>query len=252
MTDNQWAQSRCDKLSLWLLIYAGNYAFFHIMPAFLNFEIENRLMLADVFDVLTPFVMVFLVYKICRILLPVAGRNSNSSLKSGAIVILILGAITFVEGHGMHLSANAIARHLTPTSDSPLFALDYFFDEILGHILWDGGIMILSLGVLVIAFNANKDRASNPRMVLTVSASLLYGFTYFCNGVEGQTVVFTLPLALIIPLVIFWLGRRRQIHLLKNPVLCFYFLAYILALCLFMFWGIWQKGFPEFSELGWI
>ena len=252
LKNSQIAQSRYDNLSLWLLIYASSYAFFHIMPAFLNFEIKNRLMIADVFDILTPFVMVFLIYKIYRIQLMEARGNSNSTVKSIAVIILILGAITFVEGHGMHLSANAIARHLTPTKDSPLYALDYFFDEILGHILWDGGIILLSVGLLVIAFNSNEDKASNPKLLLTIFASLFYGFTYFVNGVEGQTVVFTFPLAIVIPLVILWLGHRKRIQLLKNPLLSFYFFAYILALSLFIFWGIWHKGFPQFSELGWV
>ena len=208
-------------------------------------------MVADVFDILTPFVMVFLIYKIYGILL--SGAKGNSDLKTqSAVIILILGAITFVEGHGMHLSANAISRHLTSMKDSSLFSLAYFFDETLGHILWDGGIILLSIGLIVIAFNSNGDRTSNPKLPLTLFASLVYGFTYFCNGVEGQTVVFTLPLALIIPLAILWFGYRRRIQLLKNPVLSFYFFTYLLALCLFIFWGIWHKGFPEFSELGWI
>ncbi len=252
MENNSFAQSRYDKISFWLLIYAVNYAFFHIFPVFLNYEIKIRLMVADVFDILTPFVMVFLIYKIYGILLSGTGGNSGSKTQPAAVIILILGVITFVEGHGMHLSANAISRHLTSMKDSPLFALDYFFDETLGHILWDGGIILLSIGLIVIAFNSDVLRISNPKLPLTIFASLLYGFTYFCNGVEGQTVIFTFPLALIIPSAIWWLVHRRHIQLLKNPVLSFYFFTYILALCLFIFWGIWHNGFPEFSALGWI
>jgi len=252
LENNKFAQSRYHKLSLWLLIYASCYAFFHIFPVFLNYEIKNRLMVADVVDILTPFVMVFLTYRIYRILLLEVKGNINSIVKSSAVIIMILGATTFVEDHGMHLSANAIARHLAPTKDSPLFALDYFFDEILGHILWDGGIILLSIGLIVMAFNSDEDKASNPKLLPTIFASLFYGFTYFVNGVEGQTVVFTFPLVVVIPLVILWLGHRKRIQLLKNPVLSFYFFTYILALCLFIFWGIWHKGFPEFSQLGWI
>ncbi len=196
--------------------------------------------------------MVFLIYKIYGILLSGAKGNSVSKTQSAVVIILILGVITFVEGHGMHLSANAISRHLTTIKDSPLFSLDYFFDEILGHILWDGGIILLSIGLLVIAFYYNEDKTSNPKLPPIIFASLFYGFTYFCNGVEGQTVVFTFPLSLIIPLVILWLVHHKRIQLLKNPVLTFYFFAYLLALCLFIFWGIWNKGFPEFSALGWI
>jgi hypothetical protein len=250
MENAQTAQARYDKLSLWLLIFAFNYAFFHILPAFLNYEIKNKFMVADLFDLLTPFVMIFLTYQIYRILVSDAVENSNSYARSSVVVILILGMITFVEGHGMHLSANAIARHLTPPS--PLFALDYFFDETLGHILWDNGIILLSIGLVLIGFSFSPERLSIGKPILIILASLFYGFTYFVNAVEGQTFIFTFPLAVILPLGILWLMRQRRSSLLRNPVLSFYFFAYILACCLFIIWGIWHHGFPEFSELGWI
>jgi hypothetical protein len=252
LENNNLTPSRYDKLSLWLLIYASSYAFFHIFPVFLNYEIKNRFMVADVFDMLTPFVLVFLIYKIYCILLTQMRENSNTVVQSGAVIILIAGAIAFVEGHGMHLSANAIARHLIPAKDSPLYALDYFFDEILGHILWDGGTVLLSIGLLIMAFDSDEDKLSNPKPLLFLFASLLYGFTYFVNGIEGQTVVFTFPLALLAPLFVLWLVRRHHRQFWRNPVISFYSFAYILAFCLFVFWGIWHKGFPQFSELGWI
>ena len=102
-----------DRLALWLFIYASVYAFFHILPAFLNYEIKNLLMIADVFDILTPFVMIFVIYRIYLMLLPQIRIDSSFPVNSVAVIILIFGGISFVEGHGMHLSANAIARHLT-------------------------------------------------------------------------------------------------------------------------------------------
>ncbi len=252
LKSNQTNHFPDDKLSLWLFIYAFNYAFFHIIPVLLNYEIKNRLMVGDLFDILTPFAIVFVAYKIFQILSSNTSRSSNPSARPLVTGILILGAITFVEGHGMHLSANAIARHLAPMKGSPLFTLDYLFDEKLGHILWDSGIALLSFGLILIGSNFNQARALNPKPILTILASLIYGFTYFVNAVEGQTAFFTFPLAVVIPLFIWWLVRRRGILLLKNPVLSFYLLAHLLALPLFIIWGIWHGGFPEFSELGWI
>ncbi len=195
---NQTTQLRYDKLSLWLLIYAFNYAFFHIIPVFLNYEIKNLLRVADLFDILTPFVTIFLIYKIYRILITDLSVNTKSITRSGGIIILILGTITFVEGHGMHLSANAINHYLSPAKDSSLFSLAYFFDEILGHILWDSGIVIISIGHILIGFRFKAEELLNPKPVQIIFASILYGFTYFCNAVEGQTVAFTFPLAIII------------------------------------------------------
>jgi len=122
MKSDQTTISNYDRLAIWLFVYTFIYAFFHILPAFLNYEIKNLLMIADVFDILTPFVMIF----------------------------------------------------------------------------------------------------------------------------------FTLPLAIAIPVAVFWIVRRMDIRFSKNPVLSLFFLSYTVALGLFLVWGIWQKRFPEFSELGWI
>ena len=209
-------------------------------------------MIADIFDILTPFVMIFVIYRIYLMLLPHLRNNSGFPVKSVSVIILVFGAISFVEGHGMHLSANAIARHLTPSKDLSLFALDYSFDEILGHIFWDSGIIILSLGIILMGLHIDQKKLSNSKQALIFLSSLICGFTYFVNAVEGQTVFFTLPFAAAIPLAMWWITRRWGILFSRNPVLSLYFLSYIVALFLFLIWGVWQKGFPEFSELGWI
>jgi hypothetical protein len=252
LNSHQSSISSYDRLTHWLFTYAFIYAFFHILPAFLNYEIKNLLMIADVFDILTPFVMVFTIYRIYLMLLPHIRLDSSFPVKSVAVIILIFGAISFVEGHGMHLSANAIARHLTSAKDSSLFALDYSFDEIMGHIFWDTGIALLSLGIILVGFNIDQKKLSGPKYPLIILASLVYGFTYFVNAVEGQTVFFTLPLAVAVPLAIWWTAKRKRIRISRNPVLSLFLLSYLVAVGLFLVWGIWQKGFPEFSELGWI
>jgi len=252
MNGRQTTISSYDELITWLFAYSFIYAFFHILPPFLNFEIKNLMMIADVFDILTPYAMVFTIYRIYLMLLPHVRIDSSFPVKSVAVIILIFGAVSFVEGHGMHLSANAIARHLTPMKDSSLFALDYSFDEIMGHIFWDTGIVMLSLGIILVGFNIDPKKLSGPKNALIILASLIYGFTYFVNAVEGQSVFCTLPLAVIIPLAIWGTAHRKRIRISRNPVLSLFLLSYIAALVFFLIWGIWQKGFPEFSALGWI
>lgn len=242
---NPQASNR-ENLCFWIFAYAFCYAFFHIVPVFVEFEIKNKLLLGDILDILTPFIVLFLVFKLYHIL------KSNSSVKLPAVIILIFGAIIFVEGHGMHLAANAIFRHISSyaAQNTPIYALTYFFDETLGHIFWDSGIIILSAGIILIGTDVAANHHFKPGFVFP--GSLLYGFTYFVNGVEGQTVVFTLPMALIIPAAIFLYGRTKQTKITKNPVLCFFACAYLVALILFIIWGILQEGFPEFSAVGWI
>jgi hypothetical protein len=55
-----------------------------------------------------------------------------------------------------------------------------------------------------------------------------------------------------IPLTTGLVASRRRVPLLGNPVLWFFTVAYATAVCLFVYWGARQGGFPQFSELGWI
>ena len=100
MKSNQTSISNYDRLTLWLFIYVIIYASFHILPSFLNYEIKNLLMIADIFDILTPFVMIFVIYRIYLMLLPHLRNNSGFPVKSVSVIILVFGAISFVEGIG--------------------------------------------------------------------------------------------------------------------------------------------------------
>jgi len=247
---SQEAYSRRGKVSLWVFMYGVGYVLFHIVPPFLSHEIRVGLTVGDVFDTLTPFAMILLIWRLFGMLGRDAAEDSSSGSLFGARIVVVLGAISFVEGHGMHLSANAIARHLAPTRNSPAFVLDYLFDEVLSHILWDSGFILISIGLLTAALSCRKaDSTSSP--ILVSAGSLLYGFTYFCNGIEGQTVVFTLPLSLVVPAIVIFAIRHRRLKL-SHPIILFYVLAYLWALLLFLYWGIRNRGFVEFSELGWI
>lgn len=249
-TDNvvQSDGSREDKLPLYLFVYALCYALLHILPPYLTFEIKNLLYVGDVFDILTPIVIILLVCRICLLL----NTEMSRSARSAITITLILGGVIFIEGHGIHLSANAISRHVSSNENIPLYSLTYFLDEILGHILWDSGIVILSIGLVVMTSAAQQSAKLRMNPVLIVPASVLYGFTYFVNAVEGQTVIFTLPIAVMMPLFVWGLARLKRKSIFSNPVLIFFALSYLVAVCLFAVWGVWRNGFPQFSDLGWV
>lgn len=243
-------ESGNPNVDVWLFMFGLNYAFWHLTVAVLNFEVKNKLMVAELFDLFTPFVMTFLIFKLYLLIKQPIRNSEKRSIQTAGFVLIILGLIFFIEGHGMHLSANAITRHLIGQEGLPIFNLTYFFDEILGHLLWDGGLVIISIALLILSFAEKRENSKNLSNLVLVG-SFFYGFTYFCNAVEGQTVVFTFPVSIIIPGVILFLIRCRRIGS-KHPVILFYLLSYVFAFCWFVYWAVRNSGFPQFSELGWI
>ena len=73
--------------------------------------------------------------------------------------------------------------------------------------------------------------------------ALLFGATVFTNAVEGGTPVLTLATALAF---VAWGARRRgRLGWLLVP-------AYGVAAAGLLAWGAYWRGWPQFSELGWI
>ena len=178
---------------------------------------------ADWVDIATPFVIVGAAAGALR-----AGRGSRS-----AWVGFLLGAILYVEGHGIHLAANSIGNAL-PGEDPDIVHL---WDEVVGHYLWYGGFAVL---VAVLAATMAERRARGGAIGFLLAA--LVGFTHFTNSVEGGVPVMGIATAAVFT---GWglLTRDGMGRLLLT--------AYALSLVLFAAFGVWQGGFPEFSELGW-
>jgi hypothetical protein len=73
--------------------------------------------------------------------------------------------------------------------------------------------------------------------------SALVGSTHFTNSVEGETAYLGIATAVVFAGWGLWSRVGMGRYLLT---------AYGLSLALFAGFGLWQQGFPEFSELGWI
>jgi hypothetical protein len=162
--------------------------------------------------------------------------------------MLLFSSILYVNGQGMNLSANAIARHLSEMKDSPLYWLDYFFDETLGHIFWHSGMVGISIALLLLAANLQSGFVTWQ----ILAGALFYSFAYFTDAVEGQTVPLLFPGAILILGGILYYHKKSSQKFSENPVKLFFLTGYVLAILLFLIWWIWQGGFPQFSELGWI
>jgi hypothetical protein len=238
----------------WILAYGLAYAFFHIMPAFLSGFLTGPITQGDALDFLTPFVVIPIAIMLYSQIKKVSGAKEYAAARFQKLssIILILGFIFYADGHGLHLSANSIARLVEGQQGSTLYNAVYLFDEIISHFMWDGGVVLISLGLIFLARNRDFGLLSSAQVSLIAAGSVFYGFSFAANGVEGQTVVFTFPAAAAVFFLTLWFYLKDQKRKNQNPILLFFLCGYFLSAVLFAYWGITHPGFPEFSELGWI
>lgn len=248
---------KSDDVCIWLFFYGLALAVFHVLPPFLNQFFLWPLSWGDTLDFLTPFAVIPFAYvlysRMSRISLSSPGQESSArSLNILAKVILAVGFISYVEGHGLHLSANSIARLLQEMKDSDLFKATYLFDEIISHYIWISGLFLISLGLILVARRLSFQPLIRRNMILLSAGSLLHGFTFTVEAIEGQTVIFAFPAAVLGFLLSLFLCLKRRREGGINPIFLFFAGAYFLSILLFSCWGISRSGFPQFSELGWI
>ncbi len=244
---NEFSGIEPQKFSRWLFLFGFAYVFMHVMPAFLTHDIKNHLTSGDLLNFFTPFIIIPIVWKLYFLLREKLPEISERKIRI-VLIILLFSSISYVSGQSMNLSANAIARHLSEMKDSPLYWLDYFFDETLGHIFWHSGMVGISCGLLLLAANLQAAIVSWQ----IIAGALFYSFAYFTDAVEGQTVPLLFPSTALILGGIFYDNKKSLRKFSKNPVVLFFLISYVLAILLFIIWWLWQGGFPQFSELGWI
>jgi len=179
----------------------------------------------DWIDLLTPFVVV----GAASVLLVALDAPTL------AIAVAIVAAVLYVDGHGIHLSANSIG-HEALQGDAR--RVTHFWDEEWGHAEWH-----LGLFGLLLAFCLAERRPARLRPRLAVLSVVMLGWTFFTIDVEGGT--WWLELAATALFVPWALAARR-------PLLVACASAFALGALLIGIWAVWQGGMPQFSDLGWI
>lgn len=242
------------NFSFWLFVFAFVYTFFHNLIPLLTSFLKRPLTWGDALDFLTPFAVLGVAYLIYSLVKKnFQSLNNFSKIRSlVAKIILFIGFILYIDGHGLHLSANSIARLLQNMEETEIYRAAYLFDEIISHLMWDGGVFLISSGFMILVIKLPFCPLSRSHLVLLFFGAAFYGFTFTVNGIEGQTVIFTFPAAFagfLFSLVLYLKGRKQGF---ENPFLFFFASAYLLSVLLFSYWGITRSGFPQFSELGWI
>jgi hypothetical protein len=238
----------------WLFGYGLTCAFFQIMPTFVPGGFAGPVSGGEAFDFLTPLAVVPVALAAYFSLRKTAGTKVGASrrLSRWSLAVLILGLICYVEGHGLHLSANAIDRLLGGQEDTALHQSVYVYDEVISHFVWDSGVLLMAVGLIMAGSGVNFTRLSLAHWTFLVLGAAFFGFSYAVNAIEGQTVILTLPASMVLGLTclrIYGRGRRRREH---NAAALFFLLGFFLSALLFAYWGIAHRGFPEFSQLGWI
>lgn len=236
------------RLSLLTLVFAILSLVFFILLIFFRipFSLYSTMSYQDAIDVLTPVVLIPIYWLLFRY-----STSKGSSLPEEFAFVAL--AALWVEGQGMHLSANSISNLIVNLSQNrtidisgtDIFNLTYFYDEYLGHYLWHIGV--LGLAALLIYREWRQPVGTTTAWWAAIPGGILYGFTYFAIFLEGQTLILGLPFAFLVVLFTLVWGRKK---LAQQPVLAFFFVACLVAALLFTGWGLYWGGFPQFSEVG--
>ena len=204
-----------------LLLFAAAVFVFHQLPGLAG---EPA---GDVIDLLTPFAVIG------------AAVATLVALEArGAILIFaLIAAILYVDGHGIHLSANSISNEGPGPEVEDLV---HFWDETFSHI----EAVIGWFGLIGCFCWAEQQRAgageSSDRVV--AATAVLLGWTFFTSTVEGGT--WPLELAAT-ALFVLWFARAE-----RRPLLLAAMLAFALAAVMIGGYAIWQGGVPQFTEAG--
>lgn len=229
-----------NRLSRLTLVFAVVFAVLILTPAFLSSQFGPfpLMKVGDVTDLLTPIILLPIYWLLFCL-------DGSEPISLRAVIMFMVFAAFWAEGQGMHLSANAIGHLLEGATTQDAVQLTHVYDEIVGHYLWHIGV----IGLSAVLLYRQWGHGVAERLALRWEgvAGFVYGATFFLMTVEGGTVPIGLPYAAIIAIFGFTAGRKR---LRAQPILAFFVIAHILALLFYAGWGLYWRGFPQFSDVG--
>ncbi len=143
----------------------------------------------------------------------------------GVQYLILLSAILHFYGHGFHWSANAIDVRMPEGSEPTVKEWAYFLDEILGHIIMFGGLLLFVYSLaLSEAIYTSYHREEYPKHIL-VAFGIFHGFTLTLAFIEGQFIYYAFILILLYVVLIAILGEKSDglSRTLQKPFILFWF-----------------------------
>jgi len=237
-----------NRVSFQTLLFAILSLIFIILITFLSSDFPSYPLISyqDALDVFTPMVLLSIYWLLFK------NSSKGNTTRRQEITFMIFAAF-WVEGQGMHLSANSInnligklaENQVIDITSTDIYHLTYFFDEHLGHILWHIGI--LGLAALLIYREWRLPSGEATVWWPVIVAGIIYGFSYFAIFLEGQTTLIGYPFATVMAA---WTLISQRKNLAQRPVLAFFFITCLVAFLFFTGWGLYWGGFPQPSDVG--
>src|SRR3989304_5707345 len=172
----------------WPLLSAFSiaYAFFITAPSVFHqtFPLRTDLEWGDVLDFASPFVCRGFVWLLIH-------RTIGMSDNLLALPLLLL-AIVWAQGQGMHLASNSIGHQVPAGASGALPDLIHFYDEQLSHYVWYLGVAILPVYFLVLMWR-DKALVSQDSTLAVLPAALLFGLVLGISSIEAAVVPLILP-----------------------------------------------------------
>jgi hypothetical protein len=236
------AASQLRSVRIAALVYAVALLLFLVGPPLLSASAGFYPLMrwGEILDLLAPVAVIPFAWLLFR-------RVDPRPVPVAQTLAFLVLASLWVEGHSLHLAANAIGHHVS--GEGAAAQLIYFLDEELGHVILH--VAILGLSGLVAWRSLRVPVAphigSSVGWAILVAAAV-YGITFFLAVVEGQTAFFAVPVAVAISLFVWWRIRVTRVP----PVGAMFVLyGYAGALLLVLIWAAINGGaLPEFSKLG--
>jgi len=217
-TTDAHSHSEYHRALVWLTVTALGYsAMHHLGTGLAHLGEIGATRWADWIDLLTPY----------TVLVPAAATLAAARAPHTAWTVYLVGAITYAEGHGIHLSANSIGNAEPST-------LAHLWDEIAGHYIWYAGVYLVFTSL---ALTLARQPLVTGHLAPTLAVAV--GVTVATNSLEGGTTWLTLAVCLALAL---WGWATRQT---LGRLLLY---VHVPALMVMLAYGLYHRGFPQPSS----